>query len=179
MGASIPAYNEQTRLAALRSLLIVDTPPEQRFDNLTQYAAVLFDVRMTAIRLAEDQRVCFKASQGMTETEIARHLSFCDQVTVGKKIAQIYDTRLDARYSEHPLVQHGTGIRFYAAAALDIRHRRVGVLCLIDNKPRQLNEIECKVLHDLGRLVVMELENLDAAGRGAILAKMRQPGAHY
>lgn len=178
MGASFPVYNEQTRLAALRSLLILETPPERRFDNLTQYAAVLFDVRMAAIRLAEDERVWFKASQGMSETEITRHLSFCDQVAFGKEIKQIYDARLDARYSEHPLVQQGTGIRFYAAAALDINHQRVGVLCLIDNKPRQLTEIECKVLHDLGRLVVMELENLDAAGRGAILAKMRQPGAH-
>lgn len=179
MGASVPAYNEQSRLAALRSLLILDTTPERRFDNLTQYAAVLFDVRLAAISLTEEQQVWFKASHGMTETEIARNLSFCNQVTLGKKMLQIPDVRLDSRVSEHPLILEGTGIRFYAGAPLSIRYQRVGVLCLIDNKPRQLNEIECKVLCDLSRLVVMELENLHAAGSATILAKMQRPGAHY
>lgn len=44
MHAPPTPIDEATRLAALRSLDILDTPPEERFDRLTRLARRLFGV---------------------------------------------------------------------------------------------------------------------------------------
>ena len=49
--APIPA-DEAARLKALRQLLVLDTPPEARYDRIVRFAASLFDVPMALISLS-------------------------------------------------------------------------------------------------------------------------------
>ena len=74
--APIPA-NEDERLKALRDLLILDTPPEERFDRIVQFARDEFDVPIALLSLVDGDRQWFKARVGLDAEETARDISFC------------------------------------------------------------------------------------------------------
>ena len=66
---------ERERLAALRALHILDTPPEERFDRLTRLATHLFGVPMAFISLVDENRLWFKSRQGfpLQQRQPCRH----------------------------------------------------------------------------------------------------------
>src|SRR5262249_40241416 len=75
-GPAMPA-NEDARLAALRDLRILDTPPEERFDRLTRLAAAAFDVPIVMVSLIDAERQWFKSYHGLAFRETPRDVSFC------------------------------------------------------------------------------------------------------
>ncbi len=56
---------EQDRVEALRQYGIMDTPPEEEFDNITSLASRICGTPISLITLLEDQRQWFKASIGI------------------------------------------------------------------------------------------------------------------
>ena len=48
--------NEIERLATLRSLGLLDTPPEQRFNRITRTAARIFKVPIALVSLVDAER---------------------------------------------------------------------------------------------------------------------------
>ena len=74
--APMPA-DEDERLAALRELLLLDTPPEERFDRLARFAAEQLDTPIALLTLVDDQRQWFKSRMGLEATETPREISFC------------------------------------------------------------------------------------------------------
>ncbi|WP_229257101.1 GAF domain-containing protein [Duganella lactea] len=93
------AYDKE-RVAALRELLILDTPPEARFDKIVRFAAREFDVPFALITLLDENRQWFKASVGVDLCETARAISFCDHVILQPDIFIIPDTRADERFAD-------------------------------------------------------------------------------
>lgn len=158
LAAPIPD-NESERLAALRELLILDTPPEQRFDRIVQFAAAEFDMPVALISLLDSDRQWFKAAvgnQGVCET--GREISFCGHVIVQPDVMMVPNALQDQRFHDNPLVTGDPHIRFYAGAPLIMPNgHAIGTLCLIDDRPRQLDEIELGILRTLRDLVVEEL----------------------
>jgi len=73
--APIPA-DEDERLSALRELLLLDTPPEERFDRLARFVAEQLDVPIALLTLVDGQRQWFKARVGIDATETPRDISF-------------------------------------------------------------------------------------------------------
>ena len=69
--------DEQRRLATLRSLHILDTPPEERFDRITRTAQRLFNVPIALVSLIDSNRQWFKSCQGLSVSETPRGISFC------------------------------------------------------------------------------------------------------
>jgi phosphoribosyl 1,2-cyclic phosphodiesterase/DNA-binding response OmpR family regulator len=154
---AVPA-NEDARLAALRDLRILDTPPEERFDRLTRLAAAAFDVPIVMVSLIDSERQWFKSYHGLAFRETPRDVSFCAHAILGDGITVVADTLADARFADNPAVTAEPGIRFYAGCPLSVGDGlRVGTLCLIDRRPRQLDGAGLELLRDLGALVESEL----------------------
>ena len=150
--------NESARLAALYELLILDTPPEQRYDRITAFAATEFDVPIATITLVDAERQWFKSKVGTQWCGTGRDESFCSHAILQEPIMVVPDALADPRFADNPLVTGEPHIRFYAGAPLTMPSGlRLGTLCLIDRQPRTLDALELGILGTLRDLVVMEL----------------------
>ena len=156
--APIPA-DEAQRLQALRELLILDTPPEARFDRIVQFAAQEFDVPMALISLIDSDRQWFKARFGLAACETGRDISFCGHAVHANELLMVENALRDPRFHDNPLVVGDPFIRFYAGAPLRLRSGAVvGTLCLIDRRERSLDAVDRGILESLRDLAAAELE---------------------
>lgn len=150
--------NESARLAALYELLILDTPPEQRFDKIAAFAAEEFEVPIATITFVDAERQWFKAKVGTEVCGTGRDISFCSHAILEPEIMVVADALDDPRFADNPLVTGAPFIRFYAGAPLTMASGLcLGTLCLIDRRPRSLDALELGILGTLRDLVVMEL----------------------
>lgn len=152
--------DEAERLAALRALLILDTPPEERFDRIVQFAAGEFDVPMAMISLVDRDRQWFKSRVGFDAVcETHRDVSFCAHAVHSGELLLVPDARRDVRFHDNPVVVSGPRVRFYAGAPLALKNGAVmGTLCVLDTRERHFDAIDCSILAALRQLVVAELE---------------------
>lgn len=147
--APLPS-DEPQRLASLRALAVLDTPPEERFDRITRLARRLFDVPVAQLTLVDENRQWFKSSCGLPLGESPRAVSFCAHAILEARPLVVGDTRLDERFRSNPLVTGAPHIRFYAGQPLrGPEGQRVGTLCLIDRRPRQFTPEDLQNLCDL------------------------------
>lgn len=150
--------DERERLNALRQLCLLNTLPEERFDRLTRLAQQMFHVPIALISLVDAERQWFKSCQGLAVSETSRDISFCGHAILGSEIFSITDARADPRFADNPLVIGPPFIRFYAGAPLrTLDGYRIGTLCIIDDKPRQLTMQEHAALRDLADCVQDEM----------------------
>lgn len=157
IAAPIPTDDER-RLQALRQLLILDTPPEERFDRVVRFAAEEFDMPIVLVSLVDAERQWFKARVGLDLCETDRGSSFCGHAIARPQVMVVEDTHLDERFHDNPLVLGGPHIRFYAGATLQLPGGQiVGTLCMIDHRPRTLDEMDLAIFGSLRDLVLGEL----------------------
>ena len=150
--------DEEARLKALRSLNVLDTPSEDRFDRLTRLAKRMFDVPIALVSLVDENRQWFKSCVGLNVSETPRDISFCGHAILGNEIFIVPDTIKDERFSDNPLVLNEPYIRFYAGCPLRyLDGSMLGTLCIIDTQPRVLNEEDLEALKDLAELAEHEL----------------------
>jgi len=95
--------DEQVRLNTLRSLNVLDTPSEDRFDRLTRLAKRLFDVPIALVSLIDENRQWFKSCIGLKVNETARDISFCGHAILGNEIFIMPDNWKDERFFDKPL----------------------------------------------------------------------------
>ena len=132
-----PSSAERDRLLTLRSLDILDTPPEREFDGLVELAKTLLDVPIAAVSLVDERRQWFKARTGLDVCETTKEVSFCAHAIHRTDPMVVSDATLDPRFAGSPLVTGAPGIRFYAGAPIVIDGRSVGMVCAIDVRPRR------------------------------------------
>jgi PAS domain S-box-containing protein len=158
MTVSVPA-DDARRLAALRRYDILDTGPEEAFDEITRTAARMFEVPISLVSLDDGCRHWFKSHTGWEQTEIAPEISFCSHALLTGDIMEVPDATLDERFSSNPLVSGAFGVRFYAGAPLVTPDGfPVGTLCLVDVRPKLLTPQERDLLRFMGNQVVALLE---------------------
>ncbi len=156
--------DEPARLAALYATGLLDTAPEERFDRITRLAARLFDVPIALISLVDAKRQWFKSRQGLPVSETPRDISFCGHAILGNDPLVVADAAADPRFADNPLVTGAPHIRFYAGVPLATpQGHRLGTLCLIDAKPRLLDEAGLQTLQDLAAWAHTELNALQLA----------------
>ncbi len=171
-----PQWNEQDRLAALRSYAILDTPCEPPFDDIVSMAAQVCEAPVAVISLVYDRRQWFKAEVGLDVRETSLVESMCAQAILQPGLFVVPDASKDPRFDDNPLVQGKPHLRFYAAARLDIPEGLpLGALCVLDAKPRDdLTEPQKVMLTALARQVIAQLELRRAiADRDEALAAVR------
>jgi phosphoribosyl 1,2-cyclic phosphodiesterase/CheY-like chemotaxis protein len=156
--APLPA-DEVQRLHALLSLNVLDTPPEERFDRYTRIAAGLFDVPIALVSLVDRDRQWFKSRHGLDVAQTPRDAAFCAHAILDRTVLQVPDALQDSRFADNPLVTGPPRVRFYAGAPLVAADgSRVGTLCLIDQRARELDAQQLALLRDLADLVEAELK---------------------
>jgi GAF domain-containing protein len=129
----IPGFREQQRIKILRHYQVLDTPPEEEFDDLAALAAQVCGTPIAMISLVDEDRQWFKAKYGMTESETPREQSFCAHALHQSEMLIVPDATLDERFVNNPLVTGKPGIRFYAGAPLiSPKDATLGTLCVID-----------------------------------------------
>jgi len=157
LAAPIPD-NDSDRLAALREMLILDTPPEERYDKIVQFAAHEFDVPVALISLVDENRQWFKARVGVDVCQTDRDVSICGHAILQSDIFVVPDARIDPRFADNPLVNGPPNVVFYAGAPLAMPNGYViGTLCLISQRPRTLDATELAIISSLRDLLVEEL----------------------
>ncbi len=150
--------DETQRLATLRSLNILNTESEERFDRLTRMAQRMFDVPIALVSLVDEDHQWFKSCVGLNIIGTPRAISFCGHAILGDDIFLIPDATEDARFADNPLVRGEPGIRFYAGCPLLAPNgQKLGTLCIIDTKPRTLSDEDLLLLRDLSAMVEEEL----------------------
>jgi PAS domain S-box-containing protein len=151
--------DEEARLAALRSLEILDTASEESFDELTALAARICQTPIALVSLVDEDRQWFKSRVGWSATATPRDISFCAHTILNHDLLVVPDASVDARFANSPLVTSDPGIRFYAGAPLVTPEgHALGSLCVIDRRPRALTAEQAQALRILSHQVVALLQ---------------------
>ncbi|UBV45310.1 GGDEF domain-containing protein (plasmid) [Deinococcus taeanensis] len=155
---TLPA-NETERLALLHRLQLLDTLPEQEFDDLAALAAVALQAPMALVSLVDEDRQWFKANIGLNMAQSDRSASLCAHALHSETLLVVPDATLDPRFRETPLVTGAPHLRFYAGAPLTIEDGlTIGTLCVLDTQPRAgLTKAEAEILRRLADLVVRQI----------------------
>ncbi len=151
--------NEAARLAALQKYAILDSEPEQAFDDLTLLASYVCETPVALISLVDEDRQWFKSKVGVSISETSRDIAFCASAIMQPDVFVVPDTLQDERFRNNPLVTSEPRIRFYAGAPLiNEEGYALGTLCVIDQKPRNIRPDQKEALRALSRLVLSQLE---------------------
>ncbi len=154
-----PVTREKRRLAALERLAIMDTGSEERFDRLINLARRFYDAPIALFSLLDEKRQWFKSKRGLDVSETPRCVAFCDHAIRQDSVFVVPDATKDERFCNNPLVTGEPHIRFYAG--MPVREPggfKMGTLCIIDRKPRDIPEHELDVLRALASLIEDEVE---------------------
>jgi two-component system NtrC family sensor kinase len=160
MASAIPMpAPDRDRVAALQKYAILDTEPEQAFDDLTLLASFVCKTPIALISLVDEDRQWFKSKIGMDACQTSRDIAFCSVAIQQTDVMVVPDTLQDERFRNNPLVVSGPRIRFYAGAPLiNEEGYALGTLCVVDRTPREFGADQKEALQALGRLVLAQLE---------------------
>lgn len=169
---AIPPADQQERLQELRDLDVLDSAPEQEFDDVVQLASRICGMPISLISLVEEDRQWFKARTGLAVDSTPMEEAICAHAILEDDYLEIQDTRTDPRTKDNPLVVADDAVQFYAGAVLrSSRGHAVGTLCVLDNKPNELTDLQRETLRVLARQVMAQLELRRAVKEAEILRR--------
>jgi diguanylate cyclase (GGDEF)-like protein len=152
--------NETSRLKALQEYKVMDTLPEQAYDNFTKLAALICNTPIALITLLDEERQWFKSRLGIERSEIPREDAICNHTIVMlDNILVVNDATQDGRFVNNPLVTLEPNIRFYAGVPLVTSSgEALGTICVMDDKPRGISQAQVDALQVLSREVMGQFE---------------------
>ncbi len=183
--------NELMRIAALKDYSILDTIPEQEYDDITFLASRICKTPISLISLIDNERQWFKSHHGIEATETPRGLAFCAHAINDKNnILIVPDSRKDLRFHDNPLVTNNPHVVFYAGIPLVNKEGfPLGTLCVIDNEPNSLDEFQLKALKALSNQIIslfelrkktaqLEIKARQVEAQNIVLEKFAGTAAH-
>lgn len=155
---------EAKRLNELAGYGVLDTDNEPEFDAIVREAAARYATPIALISLIDEERQWFKAYHGLDVRQMPRSISFCTHAIRGEDVFTVQNADEDPRFADNPLVTSDPNIRFYAGAPLKTpTGRRIGTLCVIDEKNR--GDLNSETWKDLERLAAKVMEAFDERRR--------------
>ncbi|WP_109301114.1 ATP-binding protein [Aquimarina sp. AU474] len=147
--------NEYQRQKAVEKYGLLDTLPEESFDNITRLISYICDTPIALITLLDKDRNFLKSHLGIPFNESPREISFCGHaINSDDDIMIVEDSRKDERFHDNPLVSE-YGAIFYAGVPLvNNDGYKLGTLCVYDHKPRKLDSKQINAMLDLSKQVM-------------------------
>ena len=131
--------NESERQAAVEKYQLLDTLPEELYDNITHLIAYICNTPISLVTLMDRERNFLKSHYGVDLSESPRKISFCGHLLYsGEDIMIVEDARKDERFHDNPLVTEFSAIFYAGVPLVDPEGFRLGTLCVYDHRPRQL-----------------------------------------
>ena len=152
--------NEVERLLALDSYSVLDTLPEESYNDLTKIASIICNTPIALVTFIDEKRQFLKSRHGIEATETPREVAFCGHaINMPSELMMVEDARLDDRFSDNPLVTGDLQVVFYAGMPLVTNDGfALGTLCVIDHQPKELTPDQQSALKSLANQVVQLLE---------------------
>ena len=165
--AAIPE-NEEKRLKALQDLNLLDSVPEQEFQEIVELASYIAETPISLISLVDEKRQWFKAKVGLEATETPREVAFCSHAILGEGAFEVPDSDKDPRFFDNPLVTGAPFVKFYLGHPIRVRDgQQIGTLCVIDHQPRKLSKDQYRCLemlsNQLQKLLDLRLSQIERA----------------
>jgi len=146
--------NEEERLELLQQLDILDSLGEESYDFITKVAAEVFEVPIASITFVDEERQWLKSRIGLDIAQTPREHAFCTYNILDDEMLIVEDASTDPRFADNPFVTGEPNIRFYAGSPIQLRDDIfLGSVCILDTKPRQLDEKQKQILTSLGKQV--------------------------
>lgn len=163
--------NEVERLGNLRSYRVLDTPPEQAFDDIVNLAAYICGTPIALLGFIDLDRLWLKSRVGWDVPQVPRDMCFCSHTILQSDVLVASDTLEDhGRLADCPLATHG-GVRFYAGATLlSPEGYALGALCVMDLVPRGLTPGQIEGLRKLARQAINLVQGRPSASNGPVKA---------
>lgn len=149
---------EMERLKALQDYDILDTPPEQEFDNITKLASLICNTPIAVIVLVDEDRLWFKSAIGVDCKELPRSSSFAEQVIQSESVFEVCDALQDEHFSKHLKLINHSHLRYYAGAPLiDDEGYRLGTICVFDQVRKELSGEQKEGLQILAKEIITHI----------------------
>ena len=171
MPASLPA-DEADRLSCLRTLAILDTPPDAALDAITRATALHLQCPIALVSLVDEHRQWFKSRHGLEVSQTPRDLAFCAHAILGQGQLVVANALADARFHDNPLVLGEPRVRFYAGQPLHVEGRALGTLCVIDHQPRSWSDEDASFLQSMAQ-AAQALLSRDLSWRRSAISEAR------
>lgn len=157
--------DERRRLGELSALGLLDSDPDQAFDEVTRLAQRVFGTDIALVSLIDHDRQWFKSRRGLAAEETPRDQAFCAHAIADDDDVFVVENALeDPRFVHNPLVTEDPTIRFYAGAPVHgPQGHRVGTLCVIDGEQRSASAEDRGTLRDLAAIIEREIAHAAVA----------------
>jgi signal transduction histidine kinase len=154
------AIDEEGRLKALYSYDILDSFPQQDFDDITILASEICNTPISLITFVDDERQWFKSNYGINVNQTPKEYAFCAHAILNPhEVFTVNDATQDERFKNNPLTTGSPNVIFYAGVPLvNEEGHALGTLCVIDNQPKTLTESQLRSLKSLANQVMAQLE---------------------
>ena len=151
---SIHIHQEVERLKALEEYQILDTPPEQDFNDIVALASQICEAPVATINFLDQTRSWIKAKIGIDYDSIPIECSFCHSGLNSTEPLIINDCLKHPEYSKNALVNMPNGFQFYAGIPVLAENGiTIGFLSILDHQPRTLSEQQLKNIIILGNQI--------------------------
>jgi GAF domain-containing protein len=153
-------HNEAERLESLKQYQILDTLPEEVYNDIARMASEICGTPMAMLSLIDEDRQWVKAKEGLDLIESERDISFCGHAIINPDEPFIVeDARYDERFHDNPFTTGETKIVFYAGVpVVDPEGHALGTLCVLDNRPRDMSTTKMDALKALAKSVQTHFE---------------------
>ncbi|RZM29858.1 MAG: PAS domain S-box protein [Pedobacter sp.] len=150
---------EARRLAALYELEILDTSPEEDYDNIVALAGQITDTELGMLVFLDQDRVWYKSKLSLPVADGYHDAVFWAFKEPTKELFVLPDMDKDPRSADHPFVTGPPYIRFAVLVPLVTEEGLIlGHLAVGDTKPRELSERTLDGLRMLGNQVMSLLK---------------------
>lgn len=155
-----PPPGDSLRLQALWRYRILDTLPEQAYEDVVHLATTLCGTSQAYISFLDEARQWFKAKLGAEDTETPREIAFCDlAIRRPEQVTVVPDASQHPVFRHYPQVTGPDHLRFYAGAPMVTPDGfALGTVCVADVVPRELTVAQVDALRALARTTVQLLE---------------------
>jgi diguanylate cyclase (GGDEF)-like protein len=139
--------NERDRLRSLYKYDVLDTPPNDNFDRLTEIAERDLGVSVAAITFVDEDRQFVKSCAGASGGDSPRDESYCSYTILSDEPMIVEDSREDERFGKNYAVVDGREVRSYAGYPLITEEgHAIGAFCVFSFEPRTFSQSDLDLL---------------------------------